>query len=174
LLRDAEAILTDAGFETTREGLEGSGIPWLLAENAFFAVGIVASGTLDEATKSEGFATPELLQRLDAVDVGGKRWDAYLVLLCEELTDSQGATRQMVELQQDTRGLRRLVATGVTDRGRVLEALRSFLPLPPPMPGGLSDASAALVDQLTLNGIEREKAEHYVTVFTETGGLDDA
>lgn len=173
LLRDAEAILGDAGFETRHEAIPEAASPWLLAENEFFVIAVVAAATLAEARRIEAFAAAELLRRVSSLDVGGKRWDAYLVILCEELVSDPDATRQLVALQYDMRGVRRLVATGVTDRGPVVEALRPFLPLPPPMPGGLSDAFSALVDQLVLNGVEREKADRYVSVFAETGGLDE-
>lgn len=105
--------------------------------------------------------------------MGAKRWDAYLVVLSEELVDDPDEARQLVELQYDMRGVRRLVATGVTDRALVVEALRPFLPLPRPIPGGLSDALTDMVDQLTLNGIEQARAERYVAAFGETGNLDD-
>jgi hypothetical protein len=174
LLRDADATLTDAGFLTRVEAIPQAESSWLLAENEFFVIAIVAAPTLDEAKRIEAFASAELLQRTSSLDVGGKLWDAYLVILCEELVVDPEAMRQLVAMQYDMRGVRRLVATSVTDRGPVVEALRSFLPLPPPMPGGLSDVFAALIDQLDLNGVDREDAGHYVTVFAETGSLDEA
>lgn len=173
LLRDAEEILSGAGFLTRHEYIAEVTTPWLLAENEFFVVAVVAAATLPDAEHVEAFAAAELLNRVSTVDVGGKRWDAYLVILCEELVSDPAATRRLVELQYDMRGIRRLVATGVTDSGPVADALRPFLPLPPPMPGGLADAFAALVDQLTLNGIEQAKAELYVTAYAESGSLDD-
>ena len=173
LLRDAEAILTRAGFLTRHEYIAEITTPWLLAENEFFVVAVVAATTLSDAERVEAFAAAELLNRVSTVDVGGKRWDAYLVILCEELVSDPEATHRLVTLQYDLRGVRRLVATGVTDSGRVADALRPFLALPPPMPGGLADAFAALVDQLTLNGIEQAKAKLYVTAYAESGGLDD-
>ena len=95
-------------------------------------------------------------------------------MLCEELVADPDATRKVVAMQHNMRGIRRLVATGVTDRGPVAEALRPFLPLSSPLPGGLANVFLALADQLAVNGIEPEKATNYVTVFTETGTLDDA
>lgn len=173
LLRDAEAVLGDMGFETRHEAIPDAAAAWLLAENEFFVIAVVTAPTLSEARRIEAFAAAELVRRVSSLDLGGKRWDAYLVILCEELVSDPDETRELVALQYDMRGIRRLVATGVTDRGPVADALRPFLPLPPAMPGGLSDASSALVDQLALNGIERDKAEQYVAVFAETGGLDE-
>lgn len=174
LLRDADATLSDAGFLTRLEPIPDAEAPWLLAENAFFVLAVVAVLTLAEAKRVEAFASAELLRRTVSADVGGKLWDAYLVVLCEELVADPDQTRELVAMQYDMRGVRRLIATGVTDRGPVVEALRPFLPLPPPMAGGLSDVFAALVEQLVLNGIDRDKASHYATVFASTGSVDDA
>jgi hypothetical protein len=173
LLRDAEAILISAGFLTRREYVAEATTPWLLAENEFFAIAVAVAPTLTDAERIEAYAAAELLRRVSAGDVGGKRWDAYLVILCEELVTDPEATRRLVELQYEMRGVRRLVATGVTDSGPVRDALRPFLPLPPPMPGGVADAFSALVDQLTLNGIDQTKAELYVAAYEASGDLDE-
>jgi hypothetical protein len=113
------------------------------------------------------------VERIATPSVGAKKWDAYLVLLAEEIIDDPVQTRQLVELQYNTRGVRRLVATGVSDRASIAYVLRPFLPLPRPVPGGLSDSLSGLTDQLVLNGIERDKAERYVAAFAQTGNLDD-
>jgi len=173
LLRDAETILSAAGFVTRQDYITEATTPWLLAENEFFVIAVAVASALTDAERIESFAAAELLRRVSTRDVGGKRWDAYLVILCEELVTDPEATRRVVELQYEMRGIRRLVATGVTDSGPVRDALRPFLPLPPPMPGGVADAFSALVDQLTLNGIEQTKAELYVTAYAESGGLDE-
>jgi hypothetical protein len=173
LLRDAETILVGAGFLTRHEYISEATTPWLLAENEFFVIAVAVAPTLTDAEAIESFAAAELLRRVSMGDVGGKRWDAYLVILCEELVSDPDATRRLVELQYDMRGVRRLVSTGVTDSGPVRDALRPFLPLPPPMPGGVADAFSALVDQLTLNGIEQTKAQLYVTAYAERGDLDE-
>lgn len=173
LLRDAETVLIGAGFLTRREYISEATTPWLLAENKFFIIAIVVAPTLTDAERIESFAAAELLKRVSERDVGGKRWDAYLVILCEELVSDPEATRRLVKLQYEMRGVRRLVATGVTDSGPVRESLRPFLPLPPPMPGGVADAFSALIDQLTLNGIDQTKAELYVTAYAERGDLDE-
>ncbi len=173
LLSDAEAALTDANFATRREYISEAEAPWLLAEDQFFMIAIVASRTLAEVKRLEAFAAAELLRRVTTPAVGAKRWDAYLVMLTEEIVDDPVETRQLVELQYDTRGVRRLVATGVTDRTLLADALRPFLPLPRPVAGGLSDGLTDMREQLAVNGIERDKADRYVATFAETGTLDD-
>ena len=172
LLADAEAILVESSFTAKREYISAASALWLLAENEFFVVGVIATRLLEDAQRIEPFAAAELLSRVTDPGVGAKRWDAYVVLLAEEVIDDPQVTRELVELQYDTRGVRRLVATGVTERDLVARALRPFLPLPEPHPGGLSDAFGDLADQLELNGIEQSKARRYVATFAETGALD--
>jgi len=56
------------------------GTTLLLAENDFFAIGLVEFGTPGELSGAEASGAAELLDRLSA-EAGAKRWDAYLVLL---------------------------------------------------------------------------------------------
>lgn len=173
LLNTAEGVLTEAGFSTRRGVFSSADAPCLLAEDEFFIVAIVASQTLKEARRVESFAAAELLDHVAEARVGAKRWDAYLVLLAEEVIDEVEQGRDLVELQYNTRGVRRLVATGVSDRDSLMVALRPFLPLPQPVPGGLSDALSDLTDQLVINGVDREQAARYVGAFDQRGSLDD-
>jgi hypothetical protein len=173
LLNDAESVLIDAGFSTRRGVFASADAPCLFAEDEFFVVAVVASRTLEEARRIESFAAAELLEQVGPARVGAKRWDAYLVLLAEEVIDDVEQGRDLVELQYNTRGVRRLVATGVGDRDSLTIALRPFLPLPQPVPGGLSDALSDLTDQLVINGVDRENAARYVGAFEQSGSLDD-
>jgi hypothetical protein len=174
LLGSADAILRDAGFITRRTILAGSSAPCLFAEDAFFVIAVVAARRLSDATRLESFAAADLLERLAASPFGGKRWDAYVVVLSEETlpADSEHA-RNLVDLQYNTRGVRRLIAMGVSDVASLSSALRPFLPLPDPAPGGLSDALEDLTEQLVVNGIDRDLAERYIAAFRDTGTLDD-
>jgi hypothetical protein len=173
LLQDADKLLREAGFSTRRSVFAGGEVPCLLAEDRFFFVALIASKTLDEVRRAESFAANELLERLASGAAGAKRWDAYLVLLAQEAIETPGQTREVVDLQYNTRGVRRLVATGVTDRESLTAALRPFLPLPPTSPSGLGDALDELVDELILNGVPAETAPRYVAAFAQTGNLDD-
>jgi hypothetical protein len=173
LLDLAEAVLTEAGFATRRAFVASADAPWLLAEDQLFVIAVIATKTLADARRLESYAATELLQRIATPVVGAKKWDAYLVLLAEQIVDDPLETRQLVELQYNTRGVRRLVASGVSDRASIAPVLRPFLPLPRPVPGGLSDSLTGLAEQLVLNGIERDKAERYVAAFAQTGNLDD-
>ena len=173
LLQDADVLLKDAGFSTRRGVLAAGDVPYLLAEDRFFILVVIASRTLQDAQRAEPVATHELLDRLASSDVGAKRWDAYVVLLAEDTIETPEQTREVVDLQYNTSGVRRLVALGVVDAESLRAALRPFLPLPPTSPGGLGDALEELVDQLILNGVPAEEAPRYVAAFAQAGNLDD-
>jgi hypothetical protein len=173
LLQDADVLLKEAGFSTSLSFLSASDLPCLLAEDRFFVVAVVAAETLDDARHGEPFAVSGLLDRLTAAEAGAKRWDAYVVLLAAEPIETAEQTRDVVDLQYNTRGVRRIVATGVNDRESLAVALRPFLPLPPRTVGGLGNALDELVDQLVLNGVPAEAAPRYVAAFAQQGTLDD-
>jgi hypothetical protein len=173
LLQDAEALLKEAGFSTSRSELAGGELPSLVAEDKFFVVAVVAAATLDDARRGEPSAVSGLLQRLAVAEAGAKRWDAYVVLLTAEPIETPEQTRDVVDLQYNTRGVRRIVATGVSDRDSVAVALRPFLPLPETSAGGLGNALDELVDQLILNGVPADAAPRYVAAFAKQGTLDD-
>ena len=175
LLQEADALLKDTGFSTCRGALAlaSSEVPWLLAEDRFFILAVIAFQTLLEAQQVEPFAARELLERLASSDIGAKRWDVYLVLLAEQDLKTPQQTREVIDLQYNTHGIRRLVATNVADRAALRVALRSFLPLPPVSPDGLGDALEELSDQLNLNGISEDAARRYVAAFAQSGDLDD-
>jgi hypothetical protein len=173
LLSIARGLLGDAGFSTRAEPLDQAG-DWLLAENRHFIVGVVAGRTLEDVVRAEAFASTELAKRVAREGVGGKRWDVYVVLLAEEAEDSPQRITDLVELQHNTQGLRRLVSVGVPPASaEVADVLRPFLPLPRPAAGGVADALSALTQQLVVNGIDEEAASRYVAAFVQTGTLDD-
>ncbi len=90
--------------------------------------------------------------------------------------DAPGAAdaSQLVDMEYDTRGVRRLIAVAVepTDDD-IRRVLRPFIPLPPPAPGGLSDAFTDLREQLVLNGVGDEDARRVVSAFQVKGHLRD-
>jgi hypothetical protein len=173
LLRDADTLLREAGFSTSRSDVAGGELPSLLAEDRFFVIAVVAAATLDEAWRGEPFAVNGLLDRLVTANAGAKRWDAYVVLLAADPIETSEQSRRVVDLQYNTRGVRRIVATGVADRDSLAVALRPFLPLPQTSAGGLGNALDELVDQLILNGVPADTAPRYVAAFAQQGTLDD-
>lgn len=110
----------------------------------------------------ESHAAPELSEMLAHGDLGPKRWDAYLVLMASGDSDERG-NREVIDLQYNTRSLRRIVALGVSaDEEAVLTVLATFMPLPEPPSGGLTSAFTDLIEQLVINGVDRESAESAV------------
>ncbi len=175
LLAAASSILRQNHFDVQSESLEGAETGWLLAESELFIVAVAAAEDLRGLREVEAFAVPELIERLRSAEgVGGKRWDAYLVLMSSLGTDDPGDARQLVEIEYNTRGVRRLVALAVepTDDD-IRRVLRPFVGLPAPAHGGLADAFTDLEEQLVLNGVDEADAHRIVVAFQDKGHLND-
>lgn len=140
-----------------------------------FIVAVVAGPDPGELRRLESFAAPELIRRLSqSKGVGGKRWDAYLVLLARLAGEAADEARELVAIGYNTRGVRRLVAVGVEPtEDNVRSVLRPFMPLPAPAPGGLADAFEDLAEQLALNGVDSDDARRMVAAFQDRGHLSD-
>lgn len=175
MLTTASALLRQSGFAVMKEHLHGASAGWVLAESDLFIVAVVAAEDLRDLREVESFAAPELIQRIEQADgVGGKRWDAYLVLLASRDAKAHEDARELVTIGYDTRGMRRMVAVGVEPtKTNISNVLRPFLPLPEPPSGGLSDAFRDLSEQLILNGIDDEDARRVVAAFQDRGHLND-
>ena len=165
LLDEARQLLERVGFTVNKAELSPARLPWLLAENDLFAVGIAAARTLEDLLKLEAYATFALSDRIK--EAGAKRWDAYLVLLASEDREARGR-REVRNLQYDTHMFRRVVNLGVSaDEESVRRALRPFLPLPSPSEQMLPPALSDLVDELVLQGIDRNQALEAVHDYQE-------
>lgn len=163
LLGAAGRLLEQSHFTVASDYLSPARLPWLLAENGLFALGVVAAHTLDDLVALESFATSAIADRIR--EAGPKRWDAYLVLLAREGREARG-TRAVRDLQDNTRLLRRVVQLGVhADEESVRSALRPFLPLPPPIQHWPSSPIQDLEDELVLQGIEPDRAREAVLGF---------
>jgi hypothetical protein len=165
LLGEARRLLENSGFTVVEAKLSPIQLPWLLAENDLFALGVAAAQTLDDLMTLEAYASPILADRIRGA--GPKRWDAYLVLLAREDREARG-TRAVRNLQYDTSVFRRIVNLGVHgDEESVRRALRPFFPLPPPRGQSLISAFGSLIDELVLQGIDRNQAQEAVQVYHE-------
>ncbi len=175
LLSTASSVLRQNGFAVMAEHLHEADSGWVLAESDLFIVAVVAGPDLDELRRLESFAAPELINRLIHTEgVGGKRWDAYLVLLARRAGDAADEAPELVAIEYNTRGVRRLVAVGVdATEENVRRVLRPFMPLPPPTPGGLADAFQDLTEQLAVNGVDADDARRMVAAFQDRGHLND-
>lgn len=172
LVAFARRVLAARGFRVRESQLPGLGdTPWLLAESELFVLAVVAGRGLEDLQILESYAAPALSELLVGADLGAKRWDAYLVLLASGDSAERGR-RAVLDLQYNTRALRRIVVLGVSaDEDAVLAALTTFVPLPDPPSGGLSSAFDELIEQLVINGVAHEIAEAAVAAYRLTGSI---
>ncbi len=157
------------------ESLAGDEPGWVLAESDLFVLAVAAASDRDDLRRIESLAVPELMGRIRrSTTIGGKRWDAYLVLLSSRRMEEPDDAREFTNIEYDTHGLRRLVASAVDSTEEdIRRVLRPFIPLPPPSGEGLTEAFSELRDQLVLNGICEEEARQFVEAFRDRGHLDD-
>lgn len=172
ILASARRVLAARGFRLQESRLpEPADAPWLLAENEYFLIAVVAGRTVDDIRVFEGYVAAALNELLANSAVGSKRWDSYVVLLASADADQRGRP-SVLELEYNTRSLRRLVSLGVTEAS-VEEALSPFFSLPDPPAGGLPPAYDELVEQLVVHGVDAERAQSAVASYRHSGGLDD-
>jgi hypothetical protein len=174
LLAAASSVLRQNDFDVLSETLQGADTAWLLAESELFIVAVAAALDLDELRAVEAFAASELIERLSSAEgIGGKRWDAYLVLMASQDFDPGDASRR-ADIEYNTRGVRRLVAVAVEPTGEdIRRVLRPFIALPAPAHDGVADAFVDLEEQLVLNGVGEDDAGRIVLAFRERGHLGD-
>ena len=178
LLETAGVVLGRAGFTVQIESLGEKGWRWLLAEDDFFAIAVIAGGSLAELRTIESEAAGEILARLGGTKGGPKRWDAYLVFLTPQRWTAVD-DRERMEFAYDTRGIRRLIGAQVVapEDGDIEEpvagVLRPFLPLDDPIGTALPDLDHALEASLVLNGADEGRAAAYVEAFRAKGHLED-
>jgi hypothetical protein len=173
LLEVTARILERSGFTVEHVALSDAIEPELLAENEFFAIGVLTRSTLHDLAVAESLAAEALLARLGGVEGGAKRWDAYLVLLTSE-PSRHADDRERVDLVYNTRGLRRIIGQGLvpTDES-VSRVLTPFLPLSGALDSSFRDIGSELADALAVNGIEQTRAQRYVSAYLDTGTLDN-
>jgi hypothetical protein len=88
--------------------------------------------------------------------------------------DEPEDARELVNIEYDTHGVRRLVASAVdATEDDIRRVLRPFIPLPAPSGEGLKDAFSELREQLVLNGIDRNDAREFVEAFRDREHLND-
>lgn len=175
LLAAAGSVLRQHQFDVQQEALHGSGASWLLAESELFIIAVAAAEDLKDLLEVESFAAPELVGRLRAAEgLGGKRWDAYLVLIASLQADTAEDARQLADTEYNTREVRRLVSVAVEPtEDDIRRVLRPFIGLPAPTPGGASDTFSELEQQLVVNGFDTVEAHKIVAAFQEKGHLGD-
>jgi hypothetical protein len=175
LLALARAVLVDEGYVV--EDASPDGVPLLLAENRYFVLGVVTAATIAQIVLAEGWAEDFLGGRLRTADVGPKVWDAYLILLTQErLPEGGDVTRELFDINYDTRGIRRIAHSGVFPRlADVRNALTPFVaPIELDDPTIAASALESFVESLVARGIDREVATRAVTAWRQGADIVDA
>jgi hypothetical protein len=175
LLALAREVLAGEGYSVDSVRTS-SGLDLVLAENPLFIVAVAAVPTVDQLRLAESFAADALSQRFADVDLGPKRWDAYLVLLSQESRPEQREDARVVfELTYDTHAVRRIVRLGVIPT--MSEVRRSLQPFVRPIE--LSDPSIAkdplemMIESLVEHGVSREIASRSVHAFKQGASVGD-
>lgn len=173
LMALARSILNEENYAV--ESVEGD-ISMLLAENAYFVVGIAAASTIAQLLVAESIASGMIANRLAESNPGPKRWDAYLILLTQERSpETNDTTRDLFNINYDTTGLRRIAHTGVdATLTAVRNALTPFVaPIELDDPSIATDAFTSFVEALASRGVERELANRAVNAFRQGVHLGD-
>lgn len=175
LLEVAALVLRDAGCRLRAHRL-GDGQEFLLAENAYYIICVVASTSARDILDVERRLADELTTLSLRSDVGPKRWDLYLVILApRDPEDSKELARDLYRITYDTQHLRRIAVLDVEPTLESLrDALRSFLPtLAPDTAQPLGDALTELESALAEQGIDPANAARAVAAFRSSRSLDD-
>jgi hypothetical protein len=173
LLDAGRALLEARGF-TTRPGIVPStDTAWLLAENDYFVIALVAVDEFATLVDLEPEAGLALMQLLRQAPPSAKTWDAYLVLMSATDASSPEDATAAIDIEHSLRGLRRVVVTGVLDGADVVDALQPFLPLPPIGDGLTRGVLEDLQAELVTNGIPSEVAALRIQQFQAQGALND-
>jgi hypothetical protein len=158
LLGPAALLLEGHGYATQTDLLEGDN-PLLLAENAYFAIGIAQFATASDLPGLALTVAGDLVDRLNRSS-GAKRWDAYLVLLSTSIATESSMPEAVTNIVYNMRFLRRIVRWNVApDEPGIGRALRPFLPLTAASSGGQVTPLALLSQRLTSYGVATEDAE---------------
>lgn len=168
LLSPAALLLQRHGYATHPVTL-APGLTLLLAENDFFAVGLVEFTTQANLSGVESLGVAELANRLSA-DAEAKRWDAYLVLLSPAALASDAMPESVTTIVYNTRFLRRIVRWHVQpDEDSLSRALRPFLPLAAAQSGQPMSPLDRLAERLPSYGVSAEDAAQAIVRWRATG-----
>lgn len=170
LIAAATSVL-EAGGYSVREGFpDWGGKSTRLFEDEYNIVGVGVFATCNDLQQSWGRLQGTLVDTISA-RVGqneGKAWDGYLVLLTPGFAPSEDA--DLDSIRQDTKRLRKLVATGLDlqSSGDVDRTLRPLLPLRfDQITANNASVLDRLPDLLDSQGIDCRSTEALVDAFRE-------
>jgi len=168
VLLGSAALLLQAHRYATHSVALASGRTLLLAENDFFAVGVVEFGIPAELSAAEAAGAAELAERL-STGAGVKRWDAYLVLISSSVLAGDAMPESVTTIVYNTRFLRRIVRWNVQPgEDSMARTLRPFLPLATAQAGQPMSALDRLAQQLPSYGVPVEDAAQAIARWRAT------
>lgn len=168
LLALARSVLIDEKYAV--EEARAEDLAFVLAENAYFLVGVVATPTIAQLLLAEGLVEAALSDRLASSDAGPKIWDTYLVLLTQERSpETAFVTKGLFEINYDTARLRRIAHAGVDlTKEAVASALSPFVaPVELENPVVTENPFQSMIRVLATHGIERQLAQRAVDAFEQ-------
>ena len=174
LLNLAQGVLEQANFAT--EALEDAHGRYVLAENAYAIVALIATSSLATLILAEQALEGFLQQRLEAQHIGPKIWDIYLVMLTRDTAvDGQENLRTLRQINYDKRRFRRIARSGVrANIENVRVALAVFVePAHLQEQDLFADPWLSLSAELVRGGVEKELASRAVHVFRAGGRVED-
>lgn len=167
LLGPAALLLQTHRYATHPVSL-APGMTLLLAENDFFAVGLVEFNTPAELSGAEAAGAAELADRL-STGAGAKRWDTYLVLLSATLA-GDAMPESVTTIVYNTRFFRRIVRWNVQpDEDSLSRALRPFLPLTAAQAEQPMSPLNRLAERLPSYGVSAKDAAQAIVRWQTTG-----
>lgn len=167
-----EDLLKPQGYEVHPWGLETNTQEGRVAENEYFAVAFQPFDAWDTLVAAAGPAELELAASMKRGS--SKVWDTYLLLACRESLYSRDQYDRLVQIQYDTRRMRKLVVTGVGDELSALETIvRPFMALQKLKESTQArDPLATLTQKLMAQGYRREMLDRAVSLFRDGRSLD--
>jgi hypothetical protein len=178
LLEIARLVLDENSFATQSVLANDDRPELLLAENADFILVIAQAPDVAELANVDTTIGEFVADRVAETDLGAKRWDIYVVLLCETpIPDGDEYAALVTELRYDTHLVRRLVRAGVAPTiNSVRSSLRIVLPLgqlPQASAVALTDPLKHLEQELRSQGLSDASAERAIAAFRATGEVID-
>lgn len=172
LLGPASLLLQGYGYSTQHIAID-TALTMVLAENAYFALGIVEFGDAMSLPEVESRAVSDVATRLSG-DGGAKRWDVYVVLMTRAAVEGDSMPESIAAIIYNTHFVRRVVRWSVQpEPASLARALRPFLPLTSAEAGGETGPLNRLVARLPLFGVTAEEAEQAIAEWRAMGRSND-
>jgi hypothetical protein len=163
-------ILEGAGYDVRALHLNCASQAGLVAENQYFALAFQPFSMWSELVENAGVAELELCAGMSSAS-SSKVWDMYLLLACQEKLSTQDQYDQLVQLQYNTRRMRKMVMPGIGETlDRVELLFKPFLSITRlEVIAANRDPIRALADNLIAKGNPPDLVQRCVVLFEEGG-----